>query len=544
MNPLFGLLTVEIFKIPGGEITLLKLIIFSLIITAFYLFSRYISGPLVEKFLEKIGIEEEDQNLLSKAVKVSLMLVGIAVGVFVIGIQILVFLNTVIFTFKTVEVKILDVIFLIVTLIAVYLVSSHIVTPLLSKILEKMKIKKENRKTLLKSVHYLIILGGFYLGFRFFSAKLLTAALSITLVVFTGVKITPFKIIMSILTVVIIYLVSKYLITTTLDKILKWVGTEEDDRNTLVNIFHALIVTAGIFVGINTLGLKINAILFATIFKAGGAEITVMNFISLFIIILISYLISKFVIRTALNKIMKEGGIKEKNRETALNVIHYFILGMGIYIAVNTIGFQLTSLLAVAGVTGIILGFGLQPLISNLVSGFLLMGERTVRIGDWVEFDGMYGVVVDTGIRASTIRTIDNRHLLIPNRSFVDSPFTNYSHKDSKIRISASVGVAYGTDVEKVKDILLNIAEDNKEVLELPEPRVFFTEFGDSSLNFELACWISDPKYRKRTLSKLNYKINKRFSEEGITIPFPQRDVNLRRKQEMTEEKVEEEENL
>ncbi|MFP4006151.1 MAG: mechanosensitive ion channel family protein, partial [Candidatus Hadarchaeia archaeon] len=174
----------------------------------------------------------------------------------------------------------------------------------------------------------------------------------------------------------------------------------------------------------------------------------------------------------------------------------------------------------------------------------LLMGERSVRVGDWVEFKNMYGVVVDTGVRASTVRTLDNRHILIPNSNFVQSPFTNYSHRDPKIRISIKVSVAYGSDVEKVKGILLDIAENNEKVLDLPEPRVVFQEFGNSSLNFELDCWIGDPKFRRGIKSEINFEIDRRFEENGIEIPFPQRDVHLKRGPEVTEEMVEEEEDL
>lgn len=271
-------------------------------------------------------------------------------------------------------------------------------------------------------------------------------------------------------------------------------------------------------------------ILSIELFTFGGAKITVFKLLLFFIVILGTFVVSKLIVGRAIDSILKRRRIKKESRSAVLRLVHYLVMFIGIWLAFDVLGIQLTVLLAVAGVAGIVLGFGLQPIIANFISGLILMGERTVQVGNWVEIEGQYGQVVESGVRSSTIKTRDNLHVIIPNRTFVENSFVNYSHKDEKIRINVPVGVKYGSDVEKVKGLLLEIAQSNENVLENPEPMVFFTEFADSSLNFELRCWVKTPRYWKRVLSELNFEIDRRFAEEGVTIPFPQRDVWLKNK--------------
>ncbi len=540
--------TANLLELLGTDITPLKILILLGIFLAFYLSSRYFFVPILRRLLEKIRIEEDDRDLIGKLFYVFFMSFGIILGFHIIGLHLMMFFSEVLLKIQTVEVTVLDLALFIAIFIPIYLISGHVLVPLFRKLFKRLEIDEDKISVLLRTANYLVILGGFYVALRYLSSKLLEAVLSYEIIHFVGTTFTPEKIILAVLAVSITYLVSKYLIVAIIDKILAWVGTKEDDRSTLQKIVHTLIILAGIYGAIRILGLQTGAILSISLFAVMGSTITLADILSFILTLLIAYLVSKFVVQPALNKILREGGVKKKNRESALKITHYFIVFLGIYIGVNVLGVQLTSLLAVAGVAGIVLGFGLQPIVSNLVSGLLLMGERTVRVGDWVEFElsnsRMYGVVIDTGIRASTIRTLDNKHVLVPNSSFAQSPFTNYSHQDTRIRISTSVSVAYGTDVEKVKEILLNIAEEHDRVMDLPEPSVYFEEFGNSSLNFRLTCWISDPKFRQEVKSDLNFEVNRRFKEEDITIPFPQRDVHIKGDKKLTEKQIEEEEDL
>lgn len=259
----------------------------------------------------------------------------------------------------------------------------------------------------------------------------------------------------------------------------------------------------------------------------GGTPITPQSFIIFALIIIFTFIASKW-IRKILARSLKKRNLDKGQRHPILKLTHYIIIVLGIYIAFNFIGVPLTGLLAAAGIIGIVLGFGLQSITSNMISGILLMGEGSVRVGDVVEIGDKYGEVTDTGIRATTVKSFDNLSTIIPNQEFFTKPFTNYSYKESNIRITVPIGVAYGSDIDKVKKILIDIANNNDKVLKKPEPIVFFTSFGDSALNFELKCWIGSPILRKRTLTELNYEINKRFDEENISIPFPQRDVWMR----------------
>ncbi|OKY78882.1 MAG: Small-conductance mechanosensitive channel, MscC family [Candidatus Methanohalarchaeum thermophilum] len=259
--------------------------------------------------------------------------------------------------------------------------------------------------------------------------------------------------------------------------------------------------------------------------------ITVGDLFVLVIILVGTFLVSRWV-RKVVRAALDRSGFKDEAANPILKLIHYFIVVIGIYIGFNSIGVPLTGVLAAAGVAGIIIGFGLQSITSNMISGLILMGDRTVRIGDIVEFDNKLGKVTDTGVRSTTVKTIDNLHIIVPNQELFSKPFVNYSYKDEKIRISTSVGVKYGTNVEKVKEILLEIARDNDTVLNYPEPEVFFSEFGDSALQFKLKCWILAPLKKWKVKSQLNFEVNKRLKEEGITIPFPQRDVWLKNQSE------------
>ncbi|WP_236629439.1 mechanosensitive ion channel family protein [Methanonatronarchaeum thermophilum] len=222
---------------------------------------------------------------------------------------------------------------------------------------------------------------------------------------------------------------------------------------------------------------------------------------------------------------LRRRGFDQKEIHPFVKITYYTLLIFGVYVAFNVIGIPLTGLLAAAGIVGIILGFGLQSITANMISGILLMGEGTVRIGDVIELDGTIGEVYDTGMRSTTIRTRDNVFIIVPNQELFTKSFTNYSYVEEKVRMDVTVGVAYGSDVEKVTRILYEVAEEIEGVLETPEPTVRFREFGGSSLEFVIKCWVRGPFERRTVRSQMNYLIDERFREEDITIPFPQRSV-------------------
>jgi small-conductance mechanosensitive channel len=174
-------------------------------------------------------------------------------------------------------------------------------------------------------------------------------------------------------------------------------------------------------------------------------------------------------------------------------------------------------------------GFGLQNITSNFISGLVILAERPITIGDRVEVAGVIGQVQKINARSTVVVTNDNIATIVPNQKFIDSPVTNWTYGDPRVRFRLPVGVAYGSDVEKVRDTLIAAARANAQALSDPAPSVFFVGFGESSLDFELVVWSDEMSHRPRRFrSDLNFAIEKNLREAGIEIPFPQRDLHIR----------------
>ena len=203
------------------------------------------------------------------------------------------------------------------------------------------------------------------------------------------------------------------------------------------------------------------------------------------------------------------------------------MITIGILLGFNVVGIQLTSLVVVFGLIGVGIAFGLQNITSNFVSGIILLFERPVSVGDYIEVGEDMGQVRAINMRATIIVTRDNITLIVPNSSFIENTVTIWSVGDPKVRINIPVGVAYGSDTGLVSRLLMKVAQDHPEVRSDPEPDVLFKGFGDSSLDFELRIWIISPMGRFRVISELNYAIDAAFRENNVTVPFPQRDVHF-----------------
>ncbi len=210
-------------------------------------------------------------------------------------------------------------------------------------------------------------------------------------------------------------------------------------------------------------------------------------------------------------------------------VLGYAFFLFGLLIGLQSVGLDLSSLTVLGGALGVGAGFGLQPIVSNFVSGLVLLTERPIRLGDRVEVGSTYGDVVRIGGRSTWIRTNDNVVIIVPNSEFVTSRVTNWTANDPRVRFSVEIGVSYNADPEQVRELLLQIARRNPDVLTEPAPDVIFVEFADSSLNFELRVFTEHQVHTPGTLkSDLLFAIFKEFGEHGIEIPFPQRDLHLK----------------
>jgi small-conductance mechanosensitive channel len=224
--------------------------------------------------------------------------------------------------------------------------------------------------------------------------------------------------------------------------------------------------------------------------------------------------------------------MKRGSREAMVTISGYTGIGIAVLVTLAVSGMEFTNLAIIAGALSVGIGFGLQNIVNNFVSGLILLFERPIRKGDWVVVGATEGYVKDIRIRATQIQTFDRADVIVPNSDLISNQVTNWTYHEARGRVKVPVGVAYGTDTEKVKEILLDIANNHPSVLKdsphAPNPKVLFLAFGDSSLNFELRCHIEQINERLWVLSDMNFAIDKAFREHGIEIPFPQRDLHIR----------------
>jgi potassium efflux system protein len=174
------------------------------------------------------------------------------------------------------------------------------------------------------------------------------------------------------------------------------------------------------------------------------------------------------------------------------------------------------------------LGFGLQEVITNFVCGLILLFERPVRIGDVVTIQGTTGTVTKIRMRATTITNWDRQEFVVPNKSLITDTILNWTLSASISRIVINVGVAYGTDTDKAREVLLEVANEHPIIMQDPAPMATFEQFADSTLNLVLRCYVPDLDFRLRTTSELHTEINRRFTKAGIEIAFPQQDIHIR----------------
>jgi small-conductance mechanosensitive channel len=266
-----------------------------------------------------------------------------------------------------------------------------------------------------------------------------------------------------------------------------------------------------------------------TLFKLGQSEIslgTILYFIVAFI--LLSYLSKRF--RNLLvRKVLTKASFELGTRNSIGMIARFIFLFVGGIVIIQGAGIDLSSLSLLAGALGVGIGFGLQNITDNFISGIIILFEKPIKVGDRIVVGETEGDVINISVRATTILTNENISIIVPNSEFISSRVINWSHNDRNIRFDIPVGVSYSEDPAVVREILFEVAEENPHVLKNPRPHVFFDEFADSSLNFTLAIWTSSHTDKPRILkSELYFSIFEKFKEKGIEIPFPQRDVHIK----------------
>ena len=215
-------------------------------------------------------------------------------------------------------------------------------------------------------------------------------------------------------------------------------------------------------------------------------------------------------------------------RQAVGSIARYVMIVIGFLIVLQTAGIDLTTLNILAGAVGIGVGFGLQNIANNFISGLIILFERPIKAGDRIEVGDVEGDVIAIGARATTVRTNDNIAIIIPNSSFISKDVINWSYTDQTVRFRIKVSVDYGSDPRMVERLLLEVADENPDVLKDPAPGVRLLEFGDNGIIFELRAWSTSLLHRKgKLVSDLNFGIHDKFAANGVIFPFPQRDVRL-----------------
>jgi small-conductance mechanosensitive channel len=296
------------------------------------------------------------------------------------------------------------------------------------------------------------------------------------------------------------------------------------------------------FIAIVTTILSLAAIVFFTVAAINAAGIPLawngalpaIKLSLLQIFLLVTLLIAVFWIssrtkRFLFNRLLAQSGLDRSLQYAIAQVVSNIVLVVGIFIVLENTGIRLAALTVFAGAVGVGVGFGLQNIASNFISGLVILAERPITIGDRVEVAGIAGQVEHIRARSTVIRTNDNIMMIVPNTKFIDSPVTNWTYGDRRVRFRIPVSVAFDSDIAKVQDTLLAVARENPHTLKEPAPSVFLENFGENAIEFKLVVWSSVMSARpSRYRSDINFAIAEKFREAGIQMPFPQRDLHIR----------------
>nr|WP_305908707.1 mechanosensitive ion channel domain-containing protein [Methylomarinum sp. Ch1-1]MDP4521559.1 mechanosensitive ion channel [Methylomarinum sp. Ch1-1] len=261
-------------------------------------------------------------------------------------------------------------------------------------------------------------------------------------------------------------------------------------------------------------------------FKVGGVTVSIAAIffaIALFSgVLVLTRLLQNFLEYRVLAKTRIDYGVQHSIRAS----VGYIGFVLAALFAISTLGIDLGKLAIIAGALSVGIGFGLQNVVNNFVSGLILLAERPIKVGDWVVVGDKQGTIKKINVRATEIQTFDRASVFIPNSDLISNPLLNWTHADKTGRVIVPVGVAYGSDTQKIKDILLQVASAHPAIFKVPSPTVIFKGFGDSSLNFELRAFIEDVGNVVAVNSELCFAIDAAFREHGVEIPFPQQDIH------------------
>ena len=327
-------------------------------------------------------------------------------------------------------------------------------------------------------------------------------------------------ILISLLFFVVYIILSKRVLIKINNKAPNWSIFFVFTRRLSVFLIFLIILT----ISLENIGVKISALLSTPLILSEKYKITPY----ILILIIVIFFLTRAV-TMALRSIFKNK--VESNENYALfnvyKLVNYFVWILAVLLALNIIGIQLTILMAGSAALLVGVGIGMQQIFNDSISGLFLLFERSLKIQDIVEVENIVGKVKDIGIRTSRIITLDNIELIVPNSKLVSATVVNWTSNDKRIRFFLKIGVAYGTEPEIVRKTLIKIAQEHPLILKKPAPIVLFTDFADSSLNFELGFWTRKSFEHRIILSDLRFEVDKKFKELHINIPFPQHDIHI-----------------
>nr|WP_305067259.1 DUF3772 domain-containing protein [Mangrovivirga halotolerans] len=282
-----------------------------------------------------------------------------------------------------------------------------------------------------------------------------------------------------------------------------------------------------ILLGFDRLDIKRIYSFFDSNINIGAVSFSISNLIYGFIVFLIVIIVTRWISSLFNKRILGPAHFDPGLKNSMMTLSNYFGILLAIILSLATIGIDFSKIAIIAGALSVGIGFGLQSIVSNFVSGLILLFERPIKIGDWVVVNSGEGYVKHIGARATHIQTFDQSTIIIPNSELISNSLTNWFFNNRRGRVIVPVGVAYSSDPEKVKNILTDVAMNHPSVLKVPPVTIYWSDFGDSSLNFEVRAFIKNYDEVLSVKTDLRFAIFQKLKEEGVTIPFPQRDVNF-----------------